>query len=44
VRRAREDAETRARHLAGDRSTIGPLGAQGLLVPENTGKTTLLGG
>ena len=42
VRRARADAEKRARSLAGDKSTI-QTGPQGLLTPEKTG-TTLLGG
>lgn len=42
VRRARADAEKRARSLAGDKSTI-QTGPQGLLAPEKTG-TTLLGG
>ena len=42
VRRAREDAEKRARARAGDKSTIA-TSSQGLLVPEETGKT-ILGG
>lgn len=42
VRRAREEAEKRARNLAGSKSTIA-TGPQGLLLPESTG-TTFLGG
>lgn len=42
VRRAREESEKRARARAGDKSTIG-TSSQGLLVPEETGKT-ILGG
>ena len=42
VRRAREEAEKRARNLAGSKSTIA-TGPQGLLIPESTG-TTFLGG
>lgn len=42
VRRARADADKRARSLAGDKSTI-VTGPKGLLAPETIGKT-LLGG
>ena len=42
VRRARQEADKRARNLAGSKSTIA-TGAQGLLTPESTG-TTVLGG
>jgi hypothetical protein len=42
VRRARVEAEKRARSLAGGKSTIS-TSPQGLLTPESTG-TTLLGG
>ena len=42
VRRAREEAEKRARSLAGSKSTIA-TSPQGLLIPESTG-TTFLGG
>lgn len=43
VRKARTDTQRRARSLAGAQSTI-ITGARGLLAPESTGQTTLLGG
>ena len=42
IRKAREDAEKRARARSGSDSTIATT-AQGLLIPEETGKT-ILGG
>jgi len=43
VKRARDDTEKRQRSLAGAQSTF-LTGSRGLLAPESTGQTTLLGG
>ena len=43
VRRARQEQITKQRAAAGANSTF-LTGARGLLAPESTGKTTLLGG
>lgn len=43
VKRARNQSRNRARALAGDQSTILTT-ARGLLQPENTAGTTILGG
>ena len=43
VKKAKRQAEAKARNLQGDRSTQ-LTGVKGLLAPVNTGKVTVLGG